>query len=212
MLASDLITKVVEKSQDGSYSTGDILALINEGRQQIAGDVDLPAQITSSAVSATSLENFAALPDDYHKGLYWVVSEGQKIRIGRRKDDYYDLASYYAKYPVQDITGSIADVVVEGGNLLYHPMADDTLTLKYFKKVEDIAVGEEPAELPPHLHVSLLVNYALMEIFDDIEDETEGPKANTLFHAAKFERAVAKLRNYVEPMLPREPVYVEDMS
>lgn len=216
MNAASIIERVVRIIQDDSYSDDDILDILNEGRAFIAAEIEpgLPALQTSDTVTTTSALNVVDLPEDYHKGLFWVGSLAQRRRIGTRKSDYHNLLTYLEKYPTDGTVGNIEDVCVDGATLLYHAMADDTLTLKYFKNVEDItdADTESPSELPTHLQARLLVSYCCKELYAEIEDGDEGATPNYDAYSKKFDRAMAELDAYCRKSYPKEAKQIRDVE
>lgn len=210
MTADDIIARVVSKIQDSAYDDDAILDIINEGRFHVATLVDLPALRTSDTLETSSTENAVDLPADYHKGIFWVWSVGQKRRIGSRKGDYYNLLTFMETYPGQD--GRIDSVCVDGVELLYQGAADDSLIIRYYKKPTPITnTLNEPAELPDQFQQKILVAYCCKEIFSDIEDGMEGQKVNTEFWEGKFNKSMAELATFVEENKPREPKYVRDV-
>lgn len=209
MLASEIISKVMYKCRESSFSAEDILDILNRGRWEICGTVKLPALMTTDTVTTTADAGSVALPSGYHHGLWYVYSASQSRRIGRREEDYTNPSRFYARGGASSSTGDILQCCVFGSNLLYTPRAADTLTLTFFQEIEDIAATEEPSELPKHLHEQLLANYCLREIYDEIEDETNGPKNNTDRYNNYFQRAMASLREYVFPLLPHESKNVD---
>lgn len=218
MTATELIAQVSGIVQDTSYTSADILSLINQGRGEIAAEVDLPKLQASATVTTTDDASTVALPTDYHKGLFWVGSVAYQCRIGRKKGDYHNLLTFMERYSTLDEVGQIVAVCVDGDNLLYQGMDDDSLLLKYYKEIETIVAAPTgtqitgPVELPSHLHSPLLVSYCCREIYSEIEDGIEGQKVNTMYWDAKFNRAMNSLKRYVSESLPRETKHVRDVE
>jgi len=211
MIVSDIIASVVDKVQDGGFSNAAILALINEGRHYIASKVLLPGLQTSDTVTTTSAKSSVSLPGDYQRNLFWVGSQAQGRRIGTREGDYYNLLTFQEVVPIT--AGAIEAVCVFGEDLLYRGMADDTLTLKYYRKPEDISsTSLEPTELPAHLQRSLLVAYCAREMYAEIEDGIEGQKVNTDYWSRRLSEAIADLQSFVAVNRPREPKQTRDVS
>ncbi len=218
MLASILIERITDKCGDSSFSNDDKLALINECRQLLAEEIDLPLLITSDTVTTSVASNSVSLPSSYHKELFWVSSTNQGGRIGSRKADYHDISPMLKAYPALDTEGVIRFAVVDGNNLVYQGQADDTLTLRFYQMVTSIVTadiaktdGGQPIELPEYLQESLLKNYALTEMFDNIEDLAEGPKGNSMYYEKRFLRAKMKLQEYADKAKVREPVFIRGM-
>lgn len=221
MTAADIIERVARIVQDSSYTDTDILALINEGRLVIAGQIvpGLPYLSTSDTVTTTDTESSVDLPSDYHKGLFWVGSSSQERRIGTKASDYHNLLTFLEKYPDLSLVGSIEAVCVDGATLLYQGMADDTLTLKYYRLPADISESDTedatdgvPVEIPPHLHRKLLVSYCCKEIWTEIEDGDDGGMPNFEKYEGIFNKAMAELQAFASASAPREVKQVRDMS
>jgi hypothetical protein len=221
MLATDIIDRVARIIQDDSYTSTDILDLINEGRLFIAGEVEpgLPGLRASDTVTTTDEASAVDLPDDYHKGLFWVGSTAQACRIGTKASDYHNLLTFLNKYTDLTTVGLIEAVCVDGAELLYQGMADDTLTLKYFRKPVDIALADIadaedglPAELPTHLQRKLLVSYCCKEIYVELEDGIEGRTPNVDRYTKMFDEAMAELRVFAHKSHPRETKHMRDVE
>jgi len=225
MTASDIIQNVVDRVQDGSFSTATILALINEGRYQAASEVGgeeypdlcLPALAKTASLSALSSASSVALPTDYHRNIYWVGSVNQGRRIGKRPGDYYNMLAFLEVFPIE--TGRIEAVCVEGANLLYRGKDTDTLTVKYYSKpvpileadIESLTLGV-PTEIPDNIQRPLLSAYCCREIYSEIEEGMEGPKTNTEYWGSMYLKCLADLRSYALKYKPREAKYVRDME
>jgi hypothetical protein len=216
MTAAEILAQVAADVQGAAGITdAGTLALLNAGLGEIAGDelIELPACRTSATVAATAAANYVALPTNYQKGLYWVGSANQRIRIGTRRGDYTNILTYLEKYPVQDVVGQITDVCVEGVNLLYQGQDTDTLTLRYYKKVAPLVIGTltaSPSEIPDHLHNLLLVSYCNKRWYSIIEDGLEGKKVNTDHWEAMYQMGKRDLINFCNQNKPREAKYVKD--
>lgn len=219
MTAAEIIAQVAADVQGASGITdAGTLAFLNTGLGEIAGDelIELPACRTSATVAATASANYVAMPTNYQKGLFWVGSASQRIRIGERRGDYTNIMTFLEKYPVQDNVGQITDVCVDGANLLYQGQATDTLTLRYYKKPATILIANittsSPSEIPDHLHQLLLVSYCNMRWYERIEDGIEGKKVNTDHWFGMYQSGLKSLIEFCNRNKPREPKYVKDMS
>ena len=212
MDAAALEVLIVERIQDAGFS-GSISSLIDKGRGEIAGEVDLPALHTVVAVTTSASAATVALPTSYSKGLYWVGSTVQRKRIGSGKNDYYNLLRFLEKHPIQDQVGLITDVVIQGSSLLYQGMAADSLVLRFYTAPTALTTGASiPSELPAHLHAGLLVNYVCREIYSIIEDPMEGGTPNTSKYNGLYQKALASLAEWAAVYAPREPKYTRDSN
>lgn len=211
MNVEDITTAVLGIIHDDSL-TDSILDYINIGRGEIAREVDLPTLNTIDTVATVSTASSVSLPADYSKGLYWVGSAAQKTRVGARRDDYHNVMHLLEKYPALDQVGLIVEVAVDGGNLIYQGMADDTLTLRYYSAPTPLVNDNDiPSELPTHLHKALLVNFVCRELFAIIEDGLEGKTPNTDKYDMLFKRAMSILHGWADQQRPREPKYTRDV-
>lgn len=214
MNAAELSDAVLAIVQDDVFADV-VLDYFNLAMDEITGTegIDLPGLHATATVTTTSTAAEAALPADYHKGLYWVVSEAQKRRIGTRRDDYHNTVPFLTRYPMQDEVGEINDVVIQGGKLLYQPSADDVLRLNYYRTPTPLVESTDtPTELPAHLHRALLVNFALKEIFGTIEGDFEGGSKSAAIYTSLYMRALGQLMAWCAESVPREPKYVRDTS
>jgi hypothetical protein len=163
-------------------------------------------------VITTAETNSVELPVDYHKGLFHIASTAQRRRIGSRVSDYHNIDTLLKAYPNMDTIGQIALAVVDGSSLVYQGQANDVLTLQYYKYIVDIGENDEPAELPANMHLDLLMNYCLKEIFASVEDGLEGPKHSANWFESRFQVAMARLQNFVNRSKPREAKHLRGME
>lgn len=211
MKTSDIITHVASIVQDSSFDSAAILVLINEARQFIAANVDLPALRTSYDLTTTSTASSVSLPANYLRDIFWVGSVSQGRRIGERQGDYYNLLTFNEVYPVTE--GNIEAVCVDGSLLRYRGMADDTLTIKYYSAPVDIVTTTDvPSELPDHLQRPVLAAYCCKEFFARIEDGIEGAKANTTYWETQFAKSIAALELFIARNKPREPKRIREVE
>lgn len=207
MNISDIIDYVVGQVQDGSFTEGFILGLVNEARYLVASSVDLPNLRKSSTVTTTATDDSVAMPSDYHKKLHWVGSTVQGKRIGEREGDYYNAMTFHEVFPITQ--GPIEAVCVEGSRLLYRGKADDTLVLRYYAApVDAVSMATEPSEIPSHFQRKILSAYCLREIHADIEDGMEGQKVNTSYWDAMFKKYMADLAEFLHLETPRAPKHI----
>lgn len=212
MNAAELSDAVLAIVQDDD-SADVVLDYFNLGLAEIAGAIDLPGLHTTSTVATSAAASSVALPSDYHKGLYWVVSEAQKRRVGDRAGDYHNTVPFFERYQLQDEVGEIRDVVIMGSNLLYQPSATDVLRLSYYKEPTVLTESTDiPSEIPSHLQKALLVNFALKEIYGTIEDGFDGNRKNVDIYTALYSRALGQLAAWCAESVPREPKYVRDTN
>lgn len=211
--AQQIIERVQRKVRDASYGPDEILEILNEGIQEIAGwknsrpemglmgDILLPALETSDTVTTATDSAMVALPDDFAKNLFHVSQVGPAINI------YSSVAQLLAEWDgVLTNTGTaVEDVTVQGANLVYQPIPTTAieLTLRYHRKpdvltLEDASgITNVPSCLPEQLHYDLLVNYAAKEIYDEIEDGLDGQAVQTAKYTARYQQALNRLHKSI---------------
>jgi hypothetical protein len=207
--AEQLISAVVRKVQDASFSREDILGFLNQGLIEVAGLVKLPDLSTSDTVTTATDSPFIPLPSNYHRGLYAAVSTDQNRRVKIEES----FLKFLTRYPMLNVSGSVSLVSVGMGNCLYYqgiPASPDDLILYFYKKpVPLVSDGDIPTCLPEHLQAPILVNFAAKEIFNLIEEGLDGKTPNTDRHGKLYGWAVSALAAFVPPA-PAEPEYVEE--
>lgn len=204
-----IVDRVVEIVQDGSFTRGVILDLVNRGLGEIAGLVKLPLLLDDDTVN-TGVAPSAALPTGYSRGLFFVSSLGQGRRI-KIEESFLRFLGYY---PTLDSEGDVARVSVRGLSLFYQPIpaTPDTLTIHFYRNPTLLALDTDvPGCLPDHLQIPLLSCFAAKEIFAVKEDGIDGKKVNTEFYYKMFMSSLGALVTFVGPP-PAEPIYVEDES
>lgn len=217
-----MIESVQRKVRDASYGPEDILALFNRGINEIAGwkntrpefglhgEILLPNLETVAPLdTAADLANID-LPDTYMKNLY-MVSQPSKVPI-LIWSSMQELLRQWEGTLVNS-GPNVEDVTIMGGQLYYQPIPTEVLELYlYFYRKPDVLTLEAgsglvptdiPACLPEDLQEDLLVNYAAMEIYDEIEDGLDGQKMQTQSYAGKYQAALNKLYKAITHKSPQ---------
>jgi hypothetical protein len=209
-ITSDLVDYVADIIQDTSYVDATILKYINRGLRQIAGGIfitypdrtqvfssPLPNLLTSDTVATSTSAAYVALPDDFGRSLLAVSSASTDTLVTIVES----FAEFLRMYPTLDMSSSVTAVAVRGTRLYYQgiPTTSDTLTLHYYSTPTELEDDDdEPDCLPTHLHEELLVNYAAMKIYDQIEDGVVTPKTNTDNYTVRFNKAMLDLEMSIE--------------
>jgi hypothetical protein len=208
MKAEDLIPKIDWIIQDTSYTPSNILGRINKGIGRVAALVDLPDLKTSYGINTSTSAAFVALPSDYLRKVFYIVSTNQDREVTL----YESWIKFLKKYRLLDETGSVIDACVRGRSLYYQgiPATSDILVTHYIRKPAVMAdEDDEPDGIPDYLQEDLLVNFVCWDIFSDLEDEESGRTPNTDKHQKRFLGAIAELREYVGPE-DGPPSYYDD--
>lgn len=218
MQTSELITAVSNKIDDSSYSDADILAILNRGVLDIAGGgqrnfglpllAPLPDLMTSATVS-TDTSADVSMPSTFQRDLFRVVdSSGDTVR------KYDSFIKFLDVYPGLNQSGTVNAVCLKGRTLYYQgiPSSSVDLTVWFYQYPTELDDDtDEPSCLPAHLHYRLLVNFACMEIFNEIEDGIEGAKQNTNHYMTQYQLALNDLHREIGAA-DADPQYVEDES
>jgi len=191
MNGEELIDRVLITVDDADLDTDIILSLLNEGLRVLAAAVSLPDLETSDIVETVADEFTAALPEDFHHGLFDCQEQDEynpdRVLNSKRQ--------MLAKYGRLNQTGTVRHVCREGQTMLYQPIPDEVraLLISYFRVPTPITERTSPDCLPEETHKALF-HYAAEQLFDDIEDGMEGAKVNTLRHGGRFEKIKAELK------------------
>jgi len=196
---TELITEVIGRVQDPSFTSTRILRYLNQGMKEISGhpDILLPELSTSDTVEAGTTNPYVALPDDYQKKLYYCHS----ITLNRRVKIFNSYPQLLRHVSTQDQAGSVWGVAVRGSYLYYQriPSSAETLQLHYYKKPTALESDSSPTEIPEHLCRDLLVNFVCREIFKiKSMSNPEFLKAKEEYERY-FDQAMSDLKRFLGP-------------
>ena len=210
MNTDTLIEKVQLVIQDSSFDEDTILGFLNKGLNEIAGSIDLPELRVFDTVDTSTTDNFVAMPTNYQRKCFTVVSVSDEVRVDS-PGELYQYHRFIDRHPVADTGSSVSDVAINGNTLFYDPIPDsaETLRVEYLRAPTTLTSSGEPDGIPTHLHESLLVPFAAKEIFNLIEDGVEGQKVNTQMNEGLYRRAMQDLHQFVGYM-DSEPNYIAD--
>ena len=170
---------------------------INEGLRHIAERVSLPELEVDSTVSTNTSQSYVNLPTDYYRNLHRVYNETQ----GSEVDIYASLDLLLQDFEGSiDEAGAITGVTLRGSYLHYQSIPESAETLRlYYNKVPALLseLGDRPTCLPAGLAWGLLVNYAVADIFGQIEKAVDGVRQNTAFYWSRFEKAMLMLGRHL---------------
>jgi len=186
---------------DDSAITDSIGDFINQGVAEIAGGMKstlsdimtppLPDLFSIGTVTTVTNLAYVNMPETYQRNLQLAVSaRGSEIDIA------HSFIEFVTTYPALSKTGTISEVVEQGGKLYYQgiPSTAEILTLHFYRKpvimVED---EDEPDGIPSHLQMSLLTNFAAWKAYEFIENGLEGEIPNTTKYKSLFFEALKTL-------------------
>lgn len=210
MDADTLIEKVQLVIQDSSFDEDVILGFLNKGLNEIAGSIDLPKLRVFDTVTTSTTDNFIAMPSNYQRKCFAVVSVSDEVRVDK-PGELYQYHRFIDRHPVADTGSSVSDVAINGNTLFYDPTPDsaETLRVEYLRAPTTLVISGSPDGIPAHLHESLLVPFASKEIFNLIEDGVEGSKINTQVSEGLYRRALNDLHLFLG-FMDSEPNYIAD--
>lgn len=175
--------------------------LINQGVFEIAGGMQsstldvitppLPDLFSMTTVTTSTNLAYVNMPSTYHRNLQFAVSEN-----GSEIDIAHSFIKFTETYPALDRTGTISEVVEQGGKLYYQgiPSTEEEINLHFYRKpVIMIADDDEPDGIPEHLQMALLANFASWKAYEIIEDGIEEETSNTIKFKSFFIEALKTL-------------------
>ena len=118
------------------------------------------------------------------------------------------MALLLRQYGQVDRSGNVTGVAVRGSDLYYQPIPSsaETLRVHYYEAPTALSsASHQPTCLPEHLVRPLLVNYGCKEIYKQIERGIAGPKPQTEYYTAEFEKAMIDLVEFIGPFAPEPP-------
>lgn len=221
MKASVLIAEVqrvlykADYSGDKDYESADILPIINRGRIEIAGGADrqdgraklapLPDLLTTGTLTASAGSNTVTMGSTFQRGLHRVT-----ITAGDKLKKYHSLQKMLDRY--ENESGVPEAYHLKGRTLWIapKPLSETSLTAYFHRYPVDLVIAaavvgppavpardDEPTELPEHLQMRLLTNFALKEIYTEIESGMGGEDGAK--HEVLYQRALSDLDRHIGP-------------
>ena len=199
--------------QDDSFTTSDITKVLNRGLLEIAGggtrDYSVPTipglpLLRKDFTVATGTSNSATMPTDYQRDA-WDGYNQQEDRLTLVDS----LRQFRAKYGLNPTETTVSAFCVVGNTIYFNatPSTSVDLTIPGFRYPDDMENdGDIPDGIPAHLSYRLLVNFACMEIFLQIEQDENGSGPNFLRHKALYGEALKELHDFCPKDEPDEYV------
>jgi hypothetical protein len=200
VVANNQTTTITAMATDGSTMT-------------VAGTLDTEAKGADVTI-VNDGPAFVPLPSDFMLGKLRGIFRAYSVTTCLHPVLYTSVRKLMAQFSVPDLAGQVVGVATRGSRLYYQriPSTPEQLTIHYFRNPEEMdADSDTPDGIPEHLHSKLLVNYALSELWDLVEDATEGAKANANYYEKKYEAALAELLAFVGPEDEDSPEIVDEM-
>jgi len=194
---TQLRSKVTDVVRDSYLRNINLVDYINRGVTAIAGGMvsgfpgpdgrpavtsPLPDLFTNTTITTITDTYKVVLAGTFQRNLQYCCNAA-----GTELDIYGSMVRFAQDYQNLDSTAAVASVIEQGGFLYYQgaPAATEVLTIHYFRKPVDMALGTStPDGIPEHLHYSLLVNYAAYQIYELIGKDAEAARHKTFFKEA----------------------------
>ena len=206
MQFKDIVTEVQNIVDDDGYSPAQIKDYINEMILYAGALVDLPG--------LKRLGSFTTVVGQPYASLTNVIGgfSGRLLRVGDLDVTIYPniqlLLDDYITDTYPDLTeeGDIEAVALEGSTLWYQyiPATETSYSILYYQNPLTLTNDEDkPSNVPEHLHRKLFVHGAAWIIFDQMEDEPDEKKTNSLaqfwhsFNEDNKHSGIIKLREWV---------------
>lgn len=202
-----LLAEVAGIVADPGVTEQEILRALGRGLMAAAAAARLPELVAEAELSFAAGQGYAALPADLQHGpmdAFLLPGHG-RVRVAP------DLATLRRTIRF-GARGRIRCVAPAGGRLYARPvpLAETTLSIAYYRLPDPlVALSDKPSCLPPHLAGPLLVSFACREIFERLEEGSDGKKPQTTAYAGRFDAALAELVSLTGPaVIQDEPVDV----
>jgi len=197
VLCSTIIAVIQNKVQDNLLATdARCIALFNDCMSKLAADFLLPELATWDELVFEIGEASTETPADFHRQLSMCYNQtaAREVLVER------SLAAFQALDPAGTRTGSICRVFPFQQEVACYPIptAAETIKAWYFRHPSELTASDDVIDgLPDDLAKDALADYALRELFDEIEDDVTGKKPNTLYFTQRFERDLQRISRYV---------------
>lgn len=196
------ILKLIDrKVQDASYKESDFLDFINLGLGELASTEVFP-KLSQNAVISFAAETYQAdLPEDLETGPVRAYNLTRKKPV-----QVYDyLTVFLERFKNLDQFGDVNSVCRDGNILLgqHKPRTEEEVRIWYKLAIPEVMTKYNDDDLfyiPFILRGPLLINYACMQAFSEIEDGAEGRSAampNFEKYSQLYLEARANLRRYL---------------
>lgn len=203
-----ILNRIQNKIQDPSYDPdADLVPLINQGLGEIASMIALPALTTVTTIECGAGPS-VDLPDDFHANVAHAFNQTKDGHV----QVIHEFTDFIEEFPGLNGEGSVTHVCAHGRKLYFQdaPGSDspETVLITYTSRptLFDRKNGVKTIDyIPQELQAPLLVNYAVREVFGEVEDGVEGAKINWNTHNKLFNEAFARLHSFlgVQPGTPR---------
>lgn len=175
--------------------------MINQARNEISAEVELPALRVLSSLNTIPGQAWVALPTGNAQRLLFVgTSSG---RISAVDGGLVDLLSVY---PALDQVSAVEYVALEGSVLYYQgsPAVAQALIIYYTTFPTAMSnSSDQPTELPEPLQRGLILHKTLELFYDELEEGMEdGQKINKAVHELEYKKYKTRLEEWAAKRRP----------
>ena len=205
-----ILSRIETGIQDPSFTREDnLLPLVNEFVTEVSELFLFPSlQSYAQLTVAADLEvNHIDLPTNYHRDLYRVYNVNLKREVNIRSN----VKALERLYDGFQGTGYIQDVAVQDRELWFRPTIEQeqALDLFYYRKpvlIEDADDEDMLLDGVPENLAVIAVDYALMQLYNLVEDGVTGMPVNTEKYSVRYQAGLGKLNEYCKQSPKQVPV------
>lgn len=175
--------------------------MINQARNEIAAEVELPALRVLSSLNTIPGQAWVALPSGNAQRLLFIGTSSGRISVV--EGGLVDLLSVY---PLLDQVSDVEYVALEGSVIYYQgsPAVAQAMVVYYTVFPTPMsAAGDQPTELPEPLQRGLILHKTLELFYDILEEGMEdGQKINKAVHELEYKKYKIKLEEWAAKRKP----------
>lgn len=200
----EIRTEIENLIQDASFVSDTINTYINLAILYTGANTDIPELKRIDTVDTVLSQAYTSL--NSLTGGFSGKLRRVKDTDGNSMEIVSDLALLMDAFPTMVEEGEVEIVALEGSTLWYQkiPTIVETLTCLYFRDPAILSAdSESPSDFPEHLHRKLFVHGTAWMIYDQIEDDVEEKKINTMgqfwhsFDEGNKHSGIVKLREWI---------------
>lgn len=164
-----------------------IPSMINQARNEISIDVELPALRVITTVNTVLNQAWVALPSGNAQRLLFIGTASGRVPFVEG-----GLTNLLSVYPLLDKVGDVECVVLEGSTLYYQGIPETITALIAYYTIFPTPLASsdsQPSELPEPLQRPLILHKTLELFYDELEEGMEdGIKPNKVYHEGQYKK------------------------
>lgn len=204
MNLGEIRAEILSLIEDTSFDSNRLNRFINQTYKEIAARKDIPDLKSFGTVVTNANAPMVNLPQKSNgKVTHISNSDTSAAFISIEDGGVEELVKDYGD--LNTTSGAIVKVAIEGKILWYAkiPPTPQTLLIVHYLDPDELkAEGDVPSILPAALHTKLLVNGSARLVFEEIEQDIEGEKAETIRQEVLFEDGLRLFGEWIEARKP----------